>query len=105
MQKSAGCYERTPTLVSLGNKFVILWTISDHGQWIGILDDWPSGVGSVELQVEEKLYPPRFQVAVGGNITENVLATFSFKGTTENLNAEVLLKTDTLGITLWSLIK
>ena len=54
----------------------------------------------LKLQVEEKLYPPRFQVAAGGSITENVLATFSFKGTMETLNAEVLLKTDTLGITL-----
>ena len=54
----------------------------------------------LKLQVEEKLYPPRFQVAAGGNITETVLAKFFFKGTTENSNAEVILKTDTLGITL-----
>ena len=53
----------------------------------------------LKLQVEENLYPPRFQVAVGGNITENVLTKFSFKGAMETLNGVVLLKTDTLGIT------
>ena len=52
----------------------------------------------LKLQVEEKLYPPSFQVAVGGNITENVLAKFSFKGAMETLNGVVLLETS--GITL-----
>ena len=57
----------------------------------------------LKLQVEEKLYPPRFQVAVGGNVTENVLATISFKGAMETLNGKVLLETS--GITLSPLLK
>lgn len=57
----------------------------------------------LKLQVEEKLYPPRFQIAAGGSITENVLAKFSFKGAMETLNGVVLLETS--GITLSPLLK
>ena len=57
----------------------------------------------LKLQVEEKLYRPRFQVAVGGSITENVLATFFFKGAMEPLNGVVLLETSS--ITLSPLLK
>ena len=59
----------------------------------------------LKLQIEEGLYPPRFQIAAGGDVTESVLAKITFKGTAENLNTVLLLKPETLGITLSPLLK
>ena len=103
MQKNADCYERTPTgicstFVSLGNKFVILWTFQITANELEFWMTDQVKLDQLKLQVDEKLYPPRFQVAVGGNITENVLTKFSFKGAMETLNGVVLLETS--GITL-----
>ena len=33
----------------------------------------------LKLEVEEGLYPPRFQIAAGGDVTESVLAKITFK--------------------------
>ena len=33
----------------------------------------------LKLQVEEGLYPPRFQIAAGGDVTKSVLAKITFK--------------------------
>ena len=52
------------------------------------------------MEIEEGLYPPKFQIAAGGDVTESVLAEITFKGTAENLNTELLLKPETLGIIL-----
>ena len=59
----------------------------------------------LQLEIEEGLYPPRFQIAAGGDATESVLAEITFKGTAENLNTELLLKPETLGIILSLLLK
>ena len=57
-------------------------------------------LNQLQLEIEEGLYPPRFQIAAGGDVTESVLAKITFKGTTENLNTVLLLKPKTLGIVL-----
>ena len=57
----------------------------------------------LQLEIEEGLYPPRFKIAAGGDVTESALAKISFKGTTENLNTVFLLKPQTLGILLYVL--
>ena len=49
------------------------------------------------MEIEEELYPPRFKIAAGGDVTKSVLAEITFKGTAENLNTELLLKPETLG--------
>ena len=51
----------------------------------------------LQLEIEEELYPPRFKIAAGGDVTKSVLAEITFKGTAENLNTELLLKPETLG--------
>ena len=59
----------------------------------------------LKLEIEKGLYPPRFQIAAGGDATKSVLAKITFKGTTENLNTVLLLKPETSGIILSLLLK
>ena len=106
MLQNAKCYKRihTPLLSFLTQqKNENLYYCEPFQITASELQFWTSDrvqLDQLQLEIEEGLYPPRFKIAAGGDVTGSALAKISFKGTTENLNTVFLLKPQTLGIVL-----
>ena len=57
------------------------------------VDFWSADPEELQLLHDEKLYPPRFVVRVGGDVaTEDTFAQICFRGVVEDLDTELELR-------------